>query len=321
MLVALSGGADSLALAAATAFEAPRLGFAAGAVVVDHGLQSGSGSVAEQAAEQARGLGLEPVVVRRVDVDPGPEGPEAAARGARYRALVDTAHGAGGGEAALILTAHTRDDQAEQVLLALARGSGSRSIAGIPCERDLGSATVIRPFLAEDPAVSRSVTEAACAAQELRPWHDPHNREPAFARVRVRRRVLPVVERELGPGIAEALARSADLAREDADALEVLAEAAVQRISPESASAEKEGAAVRVPVDALLSEPAAIRHRMIRRIAAVCFDAHLSREHTLSVAALVTAWKGQKAVYVPGMRVTRAGGELLFVRQSGSPRA
>src|SRR5690606_20312838 len=109
VLVALSGGADSLALAAATAFEAPRAHLRAGAVIVDHGLQAASTEVAERAAEQARALGLDPVVVVRVQVGSA-GGPEAAARDARYAALVETIQTT---DAAALLLGHTLDDQAE----------------------------------------------------------------------------------------------------------------------------------------------------------------------------------------------------------------
>ncbi len=320
LLVALSGGADSLALAAAVAFEAPRLGVAAGAVIVDHGLQAGSHDVAEAAAAQASDLGLDPVLVRRVAVDAGAGGPEAGARTARYAALASAATQAGEGTPALILIAHTRDDQAEQVLLALARGSGTRSIAGIPADGEREGAPIIRPFLDESAGVTRGTTEAACAAQGLVPWNDPHNQDPAFTRVRVRQRILPLMERELGPGVRGALARSADLAREDADALDAIAAAAVRRLLAEQTDAdERTGSAVRVPASALAEQPDALRNRTIRGLTGA-FGARIGRDHTRAIAALVTDWRGQKPVFVPGVRVTRAAGELVFERQVGSPR-
>lgn len=119
VLVACSGGADSLALAAAAAFVAPRSGRTAGLVTVDHGLQAGSAERAEAVARWAEQAGLSPVEVVRVEVAGRPGGPEAAAREARYQALVEVA---GRHRAAALLTGHTRDDQAETVLLALARG-------------------------------------------------------------------------------------------------------------------------------------------------------------------------------------------------------
>ncbi len=333
MLVALSGGADSLALASAAAREAARARVRAGAVVVDHGLQEGSEAVAESAAAQARALGLDPVLVRRADVESdSADGPEAAARTARYAELAAAASDSG---AAAILTAHTRDDQAEQVLLGIARGSGLRSLAGIPSERGLrrgargsGPGTgsdrrpgirILRPFLAEEAGIGRAETLEACAADGLTPWSDPHNADPAFARVRVRATVLPVLERELGPGIAAALARTADLAGEDAAALELLADRALVELGGGAGSGEA-GAAVSLPVARLAEQPAAILYRMIRQFVSERFGSRLSREHTLGIAALVTDWRGQGPAFVPGIRVHRAGGEIVFERQLGSPR-
>ena len=127
VLVALSGGPDSLALAAATAFEAPRAGLLAGAVIVDHGLQPGSVDAAARAAQQAADLGLAPVIIAEVTVGTD-GGPESAARTARYAALEEAARDSG---AAAILLGHTLDDQAETVLLGLASGSGPTSLQGM----------------------------------------------------------------------------------------------------------------------------------------------------------------------------------------------
>ncbi|MEJ7702786.1 MAG: ATP-binding protein [Geodermatophilaceae bacterium] len=124
--VACSGGADSLALAAAVAFEAPRARLVAGAVTVDHGLQPGSAERAAALADLLTGLGLNPVTAVTVRVE-GPGGPEAAARRARYAAL-EAVQSTQGGWVAL---GHTMDDQAETVLLGLGRGSGPRSLAGM----------------------------------------------------------------------------------------------------------------------------------------------------------------------------------------------
>ena len=126
VLVACSGGADSLALAAAVAFEAPRAGVRAGLVTVDHGLQPGSAAVAAQVAGLGYELGLDPVEIVPVTVG-RTGGVEAAARDARYAALDAAASALG----AAVLLGHTLDDQAETVLLGLGRGSGPRSIAGM----------------------------------------------------------------------------------------------------------------------------------------------------------------------------------------------
>lgn len=297
VLVACSGGTDSLALAAATAFEAPKLGLSAGAVVVDHGLQADSAQVAERAAGQCRTLGLDPVLVRTVEV--GTEGgPEGAARTARYDALRDAADELA---ADVVLLAHTRDDQAETVLLGLGRGSGARSLAGMAAVAGL----LRRPFL----EVPRATTAAACIASGLRPWHDPHNDDPQYTRVRVRHEVLPVLEEALGPGVVEALARTAGLLRADADALDQLAADVA-----ETALSRAEGQ-VRCDVGVLVEEPAAVRTRVLRQAAleAGCRATDLTAGHIAAVEALVTDWRGQRWIDLPqGIRAFRKGGFIIL---------
>ncbi|MFF1815840.1 tRNA lysidine(34) synthetase TilS [Kribbella sp. NPDC058245] len=297
VLVACSGGTDSLALAAAVAFEAPKLGLQAGAVIVDHGLQADSARTAEIAAEQCRGLGLDPVQVSAVEV--GSEGgPEGAARAARYDALRAAADEFG---ADVVLLAHTRDDQAETVLLGLGRGSGARSLAGMAAVAGL----LRRPFL----EVPRATTAAACIASGLRPWHDPHNDDPSYTRVRVRHEVLPVLEEALGPGVVEALARTAGLLRADADALDMLAadlaETAVRRTDDE----------VHCDVGMLADEPAALRTRVLRQAAleAGSRATDLSAGHVAAVDALITDWRGQRWIDLPqGVRAVRRGGFIIL---------
>ena len=216
VLVACSGGADSLALAAATVFVAPRLGRPAGLVTVDHGLQSGSAQRAEAVAAWAREAGFGPVVVARVEVAGRPGGPEAAAREARYEALTEVARQH---DAVAVLTGHTRDDQAETVLLALARGAGPRGLAGMPARRELAGVPLLRPLL----EIGREQTRAACAVLGLDPWQDPHNTDPSYARSRVRADVLPALVRALGPGVVDNLARTARLVAADNAALDELA--------------------------------------------------------------------------------------------------
>ena len=299
MLVALSGGPDSLALAAATAFEAPRASLRAGAVIVDHALQAGSAEVAAAAAAQARELGLDPVIVRAVAVGTD-GGPEAAARSVRYAALEAAAVETG---ASLVLLGHTLDDQAETVLLGLARGSGANSLHGM-AESTAASAGVAyaRPLL----GIRRATTLQFCADSGITPWTDPQNADPAFARVRVRTTVLPMLERELGPGIAEALARTADQLREDSDALDHFA----REIAEELADLAESG--LSLPVRALASNPPARRQRLIRLAVQSEFHVSLSRSQTLEVARLVTDWHGQKPLDLPGVRVERQGGLLIF---------
>ena len=297
VLVALSGGPDSLALAAAAAFEAPRRGMRAGAVIVDHGLQRESATVAAKAAEQALALGLEPVLVRLVQVDAGPGsgGPEAAARAARYTALDAVRRET---SSVAVLLGHTLDDQAETVLLGLARGAGASSLHGMAPV----SGAFVRPLL----GIRRSSTLAACADAGLEPWLDPHNVDTAFSRVRVRQSVLPTLERELGPGMAEALARTADQLREDGDALDHIAEETIEEI------VEHAEAGIAISIGALTANPAALRNRIIRHVVSSEFGVSLSRAQTLAAAALVTEWHGQKGVDLPGIRVVRVAGKLVF---------
>jgi tRNA(Ile)-lysidine synthase len=319
VLVACSGGADSLALAAAVAFEAPRAGMRPGGIVVDHGLQAGSAEVAAAVAATMARLGLEPVLSAAVSVAApgaaGYAGPEAAARAARYEALDKGAAAAG---AAAIMLGHTLDDQAETVLLGLARGSGARSLAGMAGRSD----RYLRPLL----GLRRAQTRAACAALGLEPWEDPQNDDLAYRRVRVRREVLPLLETALGPGVAEALARSARLLRADADLLDQLAAAAAARIASapepadtapgtESASTGPAMESAGWPVAALAAQPAAIRQRILRNaaLAAGCAAGALSERHVASIDELVTDWHGQRWTDLPdGIRCERRYGRLLF---------
>lgn len=298
VVVALSGGADSLALAAATAFEAPKLGLWVGTLTVDHGLQNGSDAVATRAARAAAVLGLDALVVR---VEVGADGgPEAAARDARYRVLKDAATDAG---AAAVILGHTLDDQAETVLLGLARGSGAASLQGMaPVREDDDGLRWVRPIL----GVRRETTRAFCAESDLEVWDDPHNTDDRFARVRVRDRVLPVLETELGPGIAEALARTAEQLREDAEAFDEMIHETIEDI------VEHAEAGISVSVAALAANPAALRNRIIRLVVDSEFGVSLTRSQTLEVARLAIDWSGQGPIDLPGCSAARAGGRIVF---------
>lgn len=294
ILVACSGGGDSMALAAAAAHLAGRDPDLAGrmrARVIDHGLQPGSDEVARQVAARLVRLGLD-AEVRRVQVDEGSAlGPEAAARQARYRGLA-----AGCPAGTLILLGHTLDDQAETVLLGLARGSGTRSLAGMPeqftTEDQVGFA---RPLL----GLRRATTAEACAQWSLPVWYDPHNQDKRFRRVRVRTSVLPTLEAELGPGITEALARTAALARADADELD--AQAARRQPAP--------GAGL--PVALLHDLPEALATRVLRDWLVTGGVSEPAHSHLRAVWALVDAWHGQAGIDVPGGgRVVRRDGVL-----------
>ena len=305
VLAACSGGADSLALAAALAHEGPRCGLHAGGVTVDHGLQPGSGDRAREVTRVLTGLGLKPVACLRAAVPAGPGngGPEAAARAARYTALADAAHRTG---AVAVLLAHSRDDQAESVLLGLARGSGTRSLAGMPSRRG----PYRRPLL----GVARATLRVACAALDLRPWDDPQNEDPAFARVRVRQQALPALEDALGPGITEALARSARQLQADAYVLEELAAAQAEQVRDGDGGWQ---------ADLLAGLPDAIRTRVLRQAAvgAGCPPGALTAGHIDALDALVTSWHGQRWADLPGgVRCQRQRGRLLFIAgHSGEP--
>jgi tRNA(Ile)-lysidine synthetase-like protein len=258
---AVSGGADSLALAAALAFERP----GAGAVVVDHGLQFGSDEVAAKAAAQCASLGLHARVLTG-RAAPG----EAGARELRYR-LLDEVDG-------VVLLGHTRDDQAETVLLGALRGSGARALSGMAPVRG----RYRRPFL----DLTRAQTRNACLEAGLTPWDDPHNEDPGFARVRFRRLLADLP--------TEGLARTARLLREDADALDAMA-------SAESA------------VPALEALPPALRSRALKLWAEGQCGRAVTSAHVDALRALVDDWHGQGPVALPGGgRVTRVSGRLAF---------
>ncbi|MGN8048046.1 tRNA lysidine(34) synthetase TilS [Curtobacterium sp. 22159] len=299
VLVALSGGPDSLALAAATAFEATKQDLRAGAVVVDHALQAGSEAVAARASRQAEQLGLAPVAVRRVAVG-SDGGPEAAAREARHASIATVAAETG---SPLVLFGHTLDDQAETVLLGLARGSGPDALSGMAAlaVRTDGPAYG-RPLL----GLRRHVTRQACAAAGLAPWDDPQNDDPAFARVRVRTSLMPALERELGPGVPEALARTADQLREDSAALDHFAEEMAEDL------AEHSEAGISLSVRELAANPPALRQRLVRLAVESEFGVTLSRVQTLEVCRLVTDWSGQGPIDLPGVRASRSGDRLAF---------
>ena len=291
VLVALSGGPDSLALAAAAAHGPWR----AGAVVVDHGLQEGSADVAARASSQAIELGLAPVVVREVRVSPGdPSGPEGAARRVRRAALLEAADELSAGA---VLLAHTLDDQAETVLLGLARGSGARSLAGMP-RRD---GRWRRPLL----GLRRDVTAAACRELGLEPWTDPHNADPAFTRVRVRHAALPVLVAALGPDVPLALARTAAQLRADDEALHGWAVQVWQ-------AADGEGG---LDVTALADVPDAVRARVLRLacLAAGVPGGALTSSHLATLDRYVTAWRGQGPTALPGrVEARRTCGRLCL---------
>ncbi|MFD8570682.1 tRNA lysidine(34) synthetase TilS [Streptomyces sp. NPDC057694] len=302
VLVACSGGADSMALASALAFEAPKLGIRAGGITVDHGLQTGSDTRAEDVVLRLTALGLAPAESVAVSVGRA-GGPEAAARDARYAALDAAAERLG---ASAVLLGHTRDDQAETVLLGLARGSGIRSLSGMAAVSGGPGAPgrYRRPFLHLD----RQTARKACLVQHLPVWDDPHNTDPAYTRSRLRHEGLPALEKALGKGVVEALARTAQLSRDDADALDAWAAQAAESVCD---------AAGLLECAKLYALPPAVRRRILRRAAieAGAPAGALFARHIEEVDRLITGWRGQGGINLPGKVVAQRQGGRLVIRQ------
>lgn len=296
VVVACSGGADSLALLAATVFEGARPSWQVVGATVDHGLQEDSARHADRVAAQMRALGVAESVTARVTVEAPGMGPEAAAREARYAVLSQVAERF---SARAVLLGHTLDDQAETVLLGLARGSGARALSGMRRAFEVYR----RPLL----DVTRTDTETACLAEGIEFWTDPHNSDPRFTRPRVRTRVLPMLEDELGPGVSANLARTADLLRADTAYLDDVAATRLQE-------AREPGG---LSVAALAAMADAIRTRVLRLAAleAGAVSSELFHAHVAEMDRLVTDWHGQKWVELPGhLRVRRSNGLLSLER-------
>jgi len=295
VLVAVSGGADSLALAYALLKESQPLAITAVAVTIDHQLQAGSALQAEKVLSQLKEFGYEKVFIEKVVIDIK-SGIEAGARDARYQALTAVAEKE---QAQKIFLGHTRDDQAETVLLGLARGSGTRSLSGMAVE----NGKYVRPLL----ALTRAQTVAACEEIGVVFWNDPHNMNKDFSRVRVRNEVLPVMEEKIGPGISAALARSASLLRDDADALDAIADVEISQLNLADLDCQRLG-----------ELPRAIRTRIIRAAlyGAGAPSGSITWDHVAAVEALITHWHGQGALSLPGgVKVERISGRLSLLAQ------
>lgn len=294
--VAVSGGADSLALAGALALESENLSIDIFAVIIDHQLQSESDVVAEESAKKLNSLGITNVWIKKVEVEIK-DGLESSARRARYQELHSFFEEQ---ELAVIFLGHTKNDQAETVLLGLARGSGTRSLSGMARSQE----RFVRPLL----DISRSETEAACDELGVKYWQDPHNEDRTYLRVRARK-LMPILEEEIGPGITDALARSAKLLRDDADALDGYANQFFEKINPED-----------IEINELIKLPRAVRSRVIR-LAAYHLGApagSLSADHIQPIEALITQWRGQGASSLPGgVKVERISGRLSLSRPGG----
>ena len=292
VLVGLSGGADSLALLKCALHVGNERTISVGAVIIDHQIQAESANISNRVAAIALELGADPVLVVNVEVQTGAGsgGMEAAARNARRSAFTNvlTEH-----KAKAILLGHTLEDQGETVLLGLARGSGARSLSGMRAKEGIYR----RPFL----GISRELVRAEVSDLDI--FEDPHNSDLKYSRVRVRNLVLPLMETQLGPGVTQALARSADLLRDDADALDALARFEITRVGDD--------------VNLLSALPRAIRTRVIRQLAITngCAINDLTRDHVLAIDALLTNWHGQGALNLPGaVSVERRHDRLNFTK-------
>ncbi len=298
VLVACSGGGDSLALAAATARAAGRAEVRAGAVIVDHGLQEDSDVVAARTADICRELGLGPVLIELVTPSGG-GGPEAEARRVRYTAFTSAAQSQG---AAAVLLGHTEDDQAESVLLGLARGSGPRALAGMASVRGVFR----RPFLELPRATVRAAFPAFAGHS------DPHNSDPRYARARVRSHALPVLEEVLGPGIARALARSARQCRVESEALDEWA----KRVGDAAVRLDADGAAVDATL--LATYPTAVVARVMQSAAqaAGAPGGRVTSVHVAALVSLVEDWHGQGPIELPGaVSAKRDSGTVVLRRR------
>ncbi len=347
VLIAVSGGADSTALAVAAVDVCARRGIECRALTVDHGLREASDDEARAVAARLGSWGADARVVR-VDAAPrpgAPEGPEAAARRARRAALLGEAlrfagSGSGAARRVLVLLGHTMDDQAETVLLRLARGSGVGSLRAMDALTEWipGSVLAGRPLL----GVRRAQTRACCEQLGVEWVEDPTN-DPdgpwtasdgsALRRAAVRARALPALAEALGVDPVPALARTAALAARDDDALDAQAErlwaAAVHEDFGEpdqdparergrndgSQPARRRGRTIRCDGALLAQAPPAIRDRVLRRaiLAAGGRPGDVTAGHVARVAALIVDWHGQGAVDLPGATAWRPAGAPTVV--------
>jgi tRNA(Ile)-lysidine synthase len=294
LLVAVSGGPDSTAMAHLLSLARPDLRLEL--VHVRHGLRDDADDAATAAAHA---VALEcDFHEQHVEVRVGRLGPEAAARDARYGALVDRALAAGVGWVAV---GHTADDQAETVLLDLVRGSGLRGVGGMRPQRRHGAVRLLRPLL----RIRREDVAAFIAGEGLLAVADPTNRDADQRRARARHEVLPVLDRLAGgPGdVVGALNRMAELARIDTDALDVMAAAE----SAELVVAWGRTRAVRQ--DLLAALPRALSTRVLRSVA---HDVGAGELAAAAVSRVVALRPGEALHVSNGVLVSCGGGWLGF---------
>ena len=305
VVIAVSGGADSTALLLAfdELSKAQLIDFKLTVAHLNHQLRGPSSDEdAQWVAELSDRLGHEIILGDapvRTRASAQRDNLEQAARRARYKFLSDAAQSCG---ARAVLTAHIIDDQAETVLLNLLRGSGTEGLSGMPRLRVLdagGDVMLIRPLLSW---ARRADTEEFCRERSVGFRTDAMNEDERFARVRVRRKLLPLLE-TFNPRAVEALARTADLLRDDVAALE---EQAAQLLHEAVGSAEKNHEAMSetlpLRVDVLRAATPAIQRRALRQWIA-CGRGNLRRvelTHITAVAKLLTGERGGRIAELPG---------------------
>jgi tRNA(Ile)-lysidine synthase len=297
LVLAVSGGADSLALLHAMRTLAGPRGWRLAVVTVDHGLRSGSAADAAFVVDHAKALGLDARLETLAPADLARHrraGQEGAARAARYEALWRATGELGCG---WLATGHTLDDQAETVLLQLLRGAGPDGLAGM----SVRSGRLLRPLL----GVRRAETRGCCAAVGVDWREDPTNAEPGPLRNRVRQRLLPLLE-ELRPGAAGALARTAALAADERDWLDPLVAATLAGTRAGSPGPEGSGV-VALDAAALAELPVPLARRVVRSAARQAGASPPDAEATDRVLALA-AGLARGAPAQPGGEVTWPGG-------------
>ena len=297
VLVGCSGGADSLALVWTTLVVGKRLELKIGAIIVDHQLIPESNDVALNAKKQCEELGIQEVIIKKVNVEHNHEGLEAAARIARYEAFENVLHET---NAQAILLAHTQDDQAETVLMRLTRGSGAKSLSGMAQV----SGKYLRPFL----HLRKKLVHDSLDLIGLKAWQDPANTDNQFLRVKVRQVLMPKIVEVLGESAISSLDKTSQLLRLDNQALEELAH--------QFFDSQKDVKTNGLEISELEKLPEAIRTRVLR-IFAIASGVHpgpFSFEHIEAIDALVKNWHGQGNVDLPGfIQATRVDGSLRFV--------
>lgn len=296
LLLAVSGGADSLALAAATVFEAKKLKIDLVAAVIDHGLQKNSSDTAREAMQRLVAIGVSEVFIEKVSVKQTGEGLEAAARAARYKALERIRKNS---RADWILLGHNLDDQAETVLLGLARGSGLKSISGMPWLDD--ERKLVRPLL----DIPRKTLRQACLDSGIEFWDDPHNSDSKFARVRVRK-LADELEQTLGPGFAQALAKTAKTAAEADELIDELAEKLLKKALSKTGARQ-----LSYSIEPLGKAKAAVRRKALHLICQQAGAKNISRAQVLAIDELITNWHGQKKSSLSGITVERVNNQLV----------